>query len=295
MNDDFITNIKQRITTKNKKVPEVFSLCENVLLYSERTVIQKILQNRILRYFHTGHLGIDRMKSLMRSYVNWPKMDIDLTDMIEKCKRMCLSGKSTPTTFKPWPKTEQPWSRIHVDFADPLEDFYYLIVVDNYSKWPQFLRCRRPTTGRTIGFLCELFARFGVVDCVVSFSGSQFTSVEFKEFCEIFQIKHITTPQYHPRSNDQAERFLDTLKRALKKESGTPTDKALQQLLQVYRITPNPNTPLAVSPADTIFARKIRSIFAKLLPKQNELRKTTLAPKKRFNPGENKLLLKISK
>ena len=115
--------------------------------------------------------------------------------------RLCLSGKSTPTTFKPWPKTKQLWSRIHVDFVGPPEDFYYLIVVDSYSKWPEVLRCRRPTTGTTIGFLHELFARFGVVDCVVSDNGSQFTSVEFKEFCEIFRIKYITTPQYHPRSN----------------------------------------------------------------------------------------------
>ena len=121
---------------------------------------------------------------------------------------------------------------------------------------------------------------------MVSDNGSQFTSVEFKEFCEIFLIKHITTSQYHPRSNGQAEHFVDTLKRALKKASGTPMDKALQQFLQVYRITPNHNTPLAVSPAETVLARKIRSLFDKLLPKQNKLRKTTLAPKKRFNPRE---------
>ena len=88
--------------------------------------------------------------------------------------------------------------------------------MDSYSKWPEVLRCRRPTTGTTIGFLHELFARFGVVDCVVRYNGSQFTSAEFKEFYEIFQIKHITTPQYHPRSNGQAERFVDTLKQALK-------------------------------------------------------------------------------
>ena len=176
--------------------------------------------------------------------------------------------------------------RIQVDFASPLGDFYYLIVVDSYSKWPEVLRCRRPTTGTTTGFLHELFARFSVVDCVVSDNGSQFPSVEFNEFCEIFQIKHITTPQYHPRSNSQAERFVDMLKRALKKASGSPTNKALQQFLQVYRITPNPNTPLAVSPAETMFTRKRRSIFDKLLPKQNNLRKTTLAPKKRFSRGE---------
>ena len=114
-----------------------------------------------------------------------------------------------------------------------------------------------------------------------------------QEFCEIFQIKHITTPQYHPRSNGQAERFVDTLKWALKKASGTPTDKALQQFLQVYRITPNPNTPLAVSPAETMFIRKIRSVFDKLLPKQNKLRKTTLAPKKKkVQPGRKKFTLR---
>ena len=109
MNDDFITNIKQKITAKNEKVPEVFSLCDNVLLYSERVVIPKKLQNRILRNFHTGHPGINRMKSLMRSYVYWPKMDNDIMDMIEKCKGCALAAKTPPTTFKPWPKTEQPW------------------------------------------------------------------------------------------------------------------------------------------------------------------------------------------
>ena len=220
------------------------------------------------------------MKSLMRSYVYWPKMDNDITDRIEKGKGCALAAKAPPTTFKPWPKAEQPWSRIHVDFARPLEDFYCLIVVDSYSEWPEVLSYRRPTTGTTFGFLHELFARFSVVDCVVSDNGSQFTSVEFKEFCEISQMKQMTTLQYHPRSNGRAERFVDTLKRALKKASGTPTDKALQQFLLVYKITPNPNTPLAVSPAETMFARKIRPVFDKLLPKQNKLRKTTLAPKK---------------
>ena len=34
MYDDFITNIKQKITAKNEKVPELFSLCDNVFLYS---------------------------------------------------------------------------------------------------------------------------------------------------------------------------------------------------------------------------------------------------------------------
>ena len=284
--DDFICEIKNKIAMKDDKVPEVFSLCDEVLLYGERVVIPKSLQKRILRDFHMGHPGKNQMKSLMRSYVYWSNMDKDIMEIIDSCRGCAQAAKAPPITFKPWLKTDQPWSRIHIDFAGPLNDHYYLIIVDSYTKWPEVLRCKRPTTGTTIDFLHELFARFGVVDCIVSNNGTQFTSAEFKSFCSTFQVKHITTPQYHPRSNGQAERFVDTLKRALKKAQGTPMDEALQQFLHVYRITPNPNTPIVVSPVETMFTRKVRSVFDKLLPKQTRPQVTTCIPGKRFIPGE---------
>ena len=111
-------------------------------------------------------------------------------------------------------------------------------------------------------------------------------SSEFKEFCETYQIKHITSPQYHPRSNGQAERFVDTLKRALKKAYGSPTEKSLQQFLQVYKITANPNIPEARFPSEAMFSRKIRSVFEKLLPKQTLQNRTSTVPLKRFNLGD---------
>ena len=135
----------------------------------------------------------------------------------------------------------------------PLEGFYYLIIVDNYSRWPEVFWCKKPTTEVTINFLHELFPHFGLVDCLVCDNRAQFTSANFKEFSETFQIKHIMTPPYHPRSNDQAERFVDTLKRVLRKACSTPTEKALQQFLQVYRDTPNVNTPSSLSPAEIMF------------------------------------------
>ena len=49
---------------------------------------------------------------------------------------------------------------------------------------------------------------------------------------------------FHLRSNGLGERFVDILKRALKKVRATPTKKKrLQQVPQVYRITPNNKTP----------------------------------------------------
>ena len=69
----------------------------------------------------------------------------------------------------------------------------------------------------TIGFLHDLFAWFGVPDCVVNDNGTQFTSAEFEDFCNTFHVKHVTTPQSHRRLNGQAERFVVTLNRALRK------------------------------------------------------------------------------
>ena len=282
--DIFIRDTKEKLQT-DEQTAEVFSTCDQVLLYRERVVVPATLQAKILKDFHIGHPGATRMKTLMRSYVYWKGMDKDIEEKVKRCKGCALAAKAPPIQFSPWPKADYPWSRIHVDYAGPLDGVYYLIIVDSFTKWPEVFKCKNPTTEFTIKILHELFARFGVVDCLVSDNGTQFTSGDFKEFMDTFQVNNITTPTYHPRSNGQAERFVDTLKRALKKAKDTPSDKALQQFLQVYRITPNDNTPSQMSPAEAMFARKIRPVFEKLLPRQVKQTNLTV-PKKNYEPGE---------
>lgn len=284
--DDFIITTKNKMLDDSQNVSNSFSIIDNVLMYNDRVVIPSSLQTRILKDFHKGHPGRSRMKTLMRSFVFWNNMDADINQKVDACKGCALAAKAPAIVHKPWPKTDQPWSRIHLDFAGPVDGFHYLIVVDAFSKWPEVLQCRRPTSEVVMNFLFELFARFGVVDCVVTDNGTQFTSADFENFCSMYSINHITTPPYHPRSNGQAERFVDTLKRALKKASGTPSDKALQQFLQVYRITRNDNTTTTTSPAEAMFGRKIRSVFDKLIPVQTKPIRSSPAPKKKYAIGE---------
>ena len=47
--DEFISATKQKIADKNQQIADIFSLCDNVLLYDERVVIPKTLQKRILK------------------------------------------------------------------------------------------------------------------------------------------------------------------------------------------------------------------------------------------------------
>lgn len=46
-NEEFLTSTKHKITNKDKQIEDSFSICDDVLLYSERAVIPKILQKRI--------------------------------------------------------------------------------------------------------------------------------------------------------------------------------------------------------------------------------------------------------
>ena len=120
LNDEFIrqTKIKTKICKRDQQTSDIFSQCDEVLLYSEQGIIPTTLQKRILKDFHAGHTGI------MYSYVYWPNMNKDIENIVKSCKGWALAAKATPIKYSPWPKTDRPWSWIQKDFAGPLDRFY---------------------------------------------------------------------------------------------------------------------------------------------------------------------------
>ncbi|MFH4981982.1 hypothetical protein AB6A40_008691 [Gnathostoma spinigerum] len=70
---------------------------------------------------------------------------------------------------------------------------------------------------KQFGVLFQLFARCGMPEIIVSANGTRFVSAELEEFYDTNGISHFFSALYHPQSNGQAERFLDTLKRSLHK------------------------------------------------------------------------------
>ena len=85
-----------------------------------------------------------------------------------------------------------------MDYAGPLNGYYYLVFVDSYSKWPEVLKYKHPTATNTIRALNEVFSRLGVPNTIVSDNGMMFTGSEFKVYCDSLAIEHITTPTYNP-------------------------------------------------------------------------------------------------
>ena len=58
------------------------------------------------------------MKALARSYLLWPKLDYDIVKRVRECLR-CQQNCLSPAPVHLWEWPEQPWSRVHIDFAVP--------------------------------------------------------------------------------------------------------------------------------------------------------------------------------
>ncbi|XP_039453069.1 uncharacterized protein K02A2.6-like [Culex pipiens pallens] len=236
---------------------------DDCVMFGDRIVVPLKFRKRIIRQLHRGHPGMDRMKSLARSYVYWPNVDDDVVQFVRQCKPCAAAAKSpTKATLESWPLPDRPWQRVHIDYAGPVDGYYYFVIVDAYSKWPEIFRTRAITATATLDMLRETCSRYGNPDVLVSDNGTQFTSGQFEEFCRANGVTHLRTAPYHPQSNGQAERFVDSLKRGLKKLSegeGSPTLEHLQTFLSVYRSTPNRNTPNMTSPAEAFLGRPVRT------------------------------------
>jgi len=137
--------------------------------------------------------------------------------------------------------------------------------MDAHSKWPEVYNLNtNSTSAHIITKLRETFVRFGIPDQIVSDNGTQFTSQEFQEFCKFNGIKHTTSSVYHPRSNGEAERFVQTFKKSMKEASVGNWELTLQRFLFTYRLTPHATTGSA--PCELLQGRKLKCVLDLVRP-----------------------------
>ncbi|XP_003737387.1 uncharacterized protein K02A2.6-like [Galendromus occidentalis] len=181
-------------------------------------------------------------------------MGQDIEAYVKSCGH-CIKNAADPikVPLQPWPDTQEPWSRIHLDFAEPQKGKTFLVIVDSFSKFVDAAWLSPATSRALVAYLRNLSRLFGPPDTMVSDKGGQFVSVEFAKLCADFNIIHLRCAPRCPQSNGQAERMVGTLKNSI-----TSDPASLDAAVAAYNYTPN-STIGNETPAEVFFGREIRT------------------------------------
>jgi hypothetical protein len=137
---------------------------ESIILKGRKLVIPRKLRQRILQLAHESHQGVLKTKQLLREKVWWPRMDIDLEEMIKTCHACQIMANQTrapPVNTTKLPN--RPWKKLGIDLTGPFtNNEYLLVVIDYYSRFPEVEIVRSITSATIINKLRKIFAVHGI-------------------------------------------------------------------------------------------------------------------------------------
>ena len=225
------------------------TVVDGLLMKGTRLVIPSSLRPEILIQLHGGHQGITKCRERAKQSVWWPGLSTQIEQMVQNCGH-CIrnSGeKCEPLKGRPFP--DRPWAVVASDLFE-LNGKKYLLVTDQYSRYPELKQLTSTKSKVVIEKLKGLFSRHGIPDELDSDNGPQYDSVEFREFSKQYGFKHVTSSPGYPTSNGQAENCVKTVKNLLRDA------KDPYLALLAYRVTPLQN---GYSPAELLMGRKLKT------------------------------------
>ena len=199
----------------------------NGLLYREKKISgRKALQMVLPRTFRTlilrrahdsmGHLGRDRVLSVLEERTFWPGMRRDVEDHLATCDR-CLRFKAVPDVAPLQPiVATHPLEVVHLDFlkVEGANDEYrnVLVITDHFTGFAQAYVTPNESAKATARTFVEEFCHsYGVPDRIITDQGRNFESKLLRETCDLLGVEKSRTTAYHPQTNGQCERFNRTL------------------------------------------------------------------------------------
>jgi hypothetical protein len=124
-----------------------------------------------------------------------------------------------------------------------------LVAVDKFTTWVEAAPVTTQDSTAVINFTKSIVFCFGVPHSIITDNGTNFTSKEFKNYCESMGIKLKFASVVHPKTNGQVEKANGLICNGIKKRLLAPLEKAkhawvdeLPTVLWSLRTTPNAAT-----------------------------------------------------
>jgi transposase InsO family protein len=167
-----------------------------------------------LWHLRLGHLNFGGLKLLAKTNMVRGLPSIEHPNQL--CEG-CLFGKQSRKSFPKEASTRanKPLQLVHADVCGPIKpsslgkNNYFLLFIDDFSRktWIYFLKQKSEVFGAFKKFKAFVEKQSGQeIKALRSDRGGEFTSNEFKEFCETNGIRRPLTVSRSPQQNGVAER-----------------------------------------------------------------------------------------
>ncbi|KAI3796222.1 hypothetical protein L1987_38888 [Smallanthus sonchifolius] len=216
------------------------------------------------------HPGTTKMYQDLKKEYWWPNMKNDVTGYVSKCltcsqvkaEHQKPYGKIQPLEIPEW-----KWERITMDFITKLprtakgHDTIW-VIVDRLTKSAHFLPIRETYSSEKLAevFINEIVSRHGVPLSIVSDRDTRFTSRFWKRFHESMGTRLNISTAYHPQTDGQSERIIQTLEDMLRAciiDFGGSWDSHLP--LAEFSYNNSHHTTIGMPPYEMLYGRRCRT------------------------------------
>nr|GEY74151.1 putative reverse transcriptase domain, ribonuclease H-like domain protein [Tanacetum cinerariifolium] len=172
------------------------------------------------------HHGSDKMYRDLKRLYWWPNMKAEIATYVSKCLT-CAKVKieyQMPSGLLVQPEiTQWKWDNITMDFVTKLlktvaEQDTIWVIVDRLTKSAHFLPMREDDTLEKLmrQYLKEVVSRHGVLVSIISDRDGRFMSHFWKSLNKALGTRLDMSTAYHPKTNGQSERTIQTLEDMLR-------------------------------------------------------------------------------
>ncbi|GJY19241.1 putative reverse transcriptase domain-containing protein [Tanacetum coccineum] len=232
--------------------------------------LRALIMHESYRSKYSIHPGSDKMYQDLKKLYWWPNMKAEIATYVSKCMT-CVKVKveyQKPFGLLVQPKIpEWKWENITMDFVTKLpkttsgQDMIW-VIVDRLTKSAHFLPAKENDSKEklTRQYLKEVVSRHGVPVSIISDSDGRFVSQFWQSLQEAFGSQLDMSTAYHPKTDGQRERTIQTLEdmlRACVIDFGKGWDKHLPVIEFSYNN--NYHTSIKAAPFEALYGHKCRS------------------------------------
>ena len=216
------------------------------------------------------HPGGTKMYHTIRPFYYWPGMKREIAEYISRCiicQQVKAERKKPFGLMQPLPIPQWKWDDITMDFVYKLprtQNGYdgVWVIVDRLTKSAHFIPVREKFSLDRLAelFVSKIVKYYGVPTSIVSDRDPRFTSKFWTAFQEALGTRLLYSTAYHPQTDGQSERTIQTLEDMLRSSVLQFGDSWHQRLdLMEFAYNNSFHSSIGMAPFEALYGKPCRT------------------------------------